>query len=113
TNNCNTTLNSNMAVTATFNIVPPTLSLMVTKLGTGTGQVTCNGVPCNSTYPAGTNLTIIATPTATSLFSGWGSDCAYAASSSTCKLTLNANSMIVATFNRPILDVVVAGTGTV
>jgi hypothetical protein len=113
TDTCNATLNVDRAVTATFNKVPPTVSFTVTSSGTGSGTVTCNGTACNPSYPAGSKLTIVARPATTSLFTGWGAACAFAGGSSSCELTINANTVVLATFDLPILAVVVAGTGTV
>lgn len=113
TGTCAVTLNANATVTATFNTVPPTVTFSPTTSGTGTGTVTCNGASCQPSYPSGTALTIVATPAATSLFSGWGGDCASAGSATTCNLTINADSTVSATFNLPTLAVVVAGTGSV
>lgn len=110
---CDVTLNANTTVTATFNTIPPTVTFSFTTSGTGTGSVACNGAACQPSYPSGTALTIVATPAATSLFSGWGGDCAASGAATTCNLTINANSVISATFNLPTLSVVVAGTGTV
>lgn len=113
TGTCDVTMNANAAVTATFNIAPVNPSLVVTTSGTGTGAVTCNGAPCNSSYPSGTSLTIVATPAATSLFGGWGGACSGFGATSTCTVTLNADSTVSAAFQLPTLSVVLAGTGTV
>lgn len=113
TGTCVVTMNANAAVTATFDVVPPTVTLTTATGGTGTGTITCNGGGCNSSYPSGTVLTIAASPAATSLFSGWGGACASAGTSTTCTLTINANSTVSATFNLPTLSVVLAGTGSV
>ena len=113
TGTCNVSLNANTAVTATFNTVPPTVTLATTMSGTGTGTVSCNGGVCQASYPSGSALTIVATPAATSLFAGWGGACAASGTATTCNLTINANSTVSATFNLPTLSVVVAGTGTV
>jgi hypothetical protein len=110
---CVVTLNANTTLTATFNTVPPTVTFSLTTSGTGTGTVTCNGASCQPSYPSGTALTIVATPAATSLFSGWGGACAASGTTSTCNLTLNANTTVSATFDLPTLSVVVAGTGSV
>lgn len=113
TGTCVVTMNANTTVTATFNTVPPTVTLTTTIGGTGAGTVTCNGGVCNPSYPSGTALTIVASPAPTSLFSGWSGACASAGTATTCNLTMNANSTIAATFNLPTLSVVLAGTGSV
>jgi hypothetical protein len=94
------------------NSIPPTVTFSQTTDGTGTGTITCNGVACLTSYPSGTVLTIEAT-SATSVFGGWGGDCAAAGTSATCTLTLNAYTAVSATFNLPVLSVVVAGTGAI
>lgn len=110
---CDVTLNADMTVTATFNTVPPTVTFSLTTFGTGTGTITCNGAACQPSYPSGTALAIVAAPAVTSLFSGWGGDCAVNGTTATCNLTVNANTAVSAAFNLPTLSVVVAGTGTV
>ena len=37
-------------------------TLTVTKAGSGSGDVTCNGAACAGSYPAGTAITLVATP---------------------------------------------------
>jgi Divergent InlB B-repeat domain len=113
TGTCAVTLIANTAVTAIFNTVPAIVSLAVATSGTGTGTVTCNSTTCNPSYSSGTALTIVATPAATSVFSGWGGDCVSTGSAPTCNLTLTANASVSAAFNLPTLSIVVAGTGTV
>lgn len=110
---CDVRLDAAKSVTAAFNAIPPTVSFASTTSGTGTGTITCNGAACQPSYPSGTALTIVATPAATSLFSGWGGDCAATGAATTCNLTINANATVSAAFNLPTLSVVVAGAGTV
>lgn len=92
---------------------PTTVSLTILTSGNGSGTITCNGATCNSTYPVGTALTLLATPEATSLFGGWSGACAATGSAHTCNFTINTNSNVTASFNLPILSVVLAGNGTV
>lgn len=113
TGSCDVTLTTNTTVTATFSTVPPIVTLTNTTGGTGTGTVACNGGVCNPSYPSGTVLTIVATPASTSLFAGWGGDCAASGAATTCSLTITANSTVSATFTLPTLSVVLAGTGSV
>ena len=86
---------SETAVRASF--APITHTLTVARAGTGAGLITCNGGgPCASNYPAGTALTLAATPAAGSTFAGWsGAGCSGTA---TCKVTLEANTNVTATF---------------
>jgi hypothetical protein len=77
TDACQVTLSADQSVSATF--VHFTLSSIVTaaKAGTGSGTVTSSptgldcGAVCSAVFPAGTVLTLIATPATGSTFSGW------------------------------------------
>jgi hypothetical protein len=100
---CIMTLNADATVTATFTRIPPTqYSLTVSKSGSGSGAIRsipaaidC-GTSCSYTYDAGTSVTLHATPASGSTFAGWsGSGCS---GTSDCTLTLNANSVVTATF---------------
>jgi len=60
-----------------LNSIAPTFTVMVAKDGTGTGTVTstpaginCGG-DCNEQFPGGTTVTLTATPSAGSVFTGW------------------------------------------
>ncbi|HEX6752140.1 MAG TPA: hypothetical protein VF093_00940 [Solirubrobacterales bacterium] len=122
TSPCSFTLNANSAVTATFTLIPRTLS--VTTAGTGTGEVKCkfNGGSagaCTSPQPNGTTVEIIATANAGSTFAGFSGGTGSAASCSTspCSFTITANSAVTATFNleaptESTLTITPAGTGT-
>ncbi len=102
---CQVTLNQAQTVTATFNLRPPsTYQLTVNKDGTGSGNVTADGINCGNTctkdYVENTQLTLTATPSADSLFAGWTGACA--GTESTCQVTLNQAQTVTATFNlRP------------
>ncbi len=86
---------SDLGVQASFAQATHTLTL--TKSGTGQGQVSCNGAPCASAYPEDTAVTLAATPAAGSTFAGWsGGGCS---GTGTCKVTLEADTTITATFN--------------
>ena len=67
--------NSATTVTATFGAPP--VGITVTLAGTGTGTVASApaGIACaptcTATFPMGTSVTLTATPTAPSTFSGW------------------------------------------
>ena len=81
-------------------IPPPPGTLSV--LRTGTGTVTSNpsgiacGPDCSETYPVNAAVTLLATPPAGSVFSGWSGGCA---STGPCALTLSTAKSVTATFN--------------
>jgi hypothetical protein len=77
-----------------------TETLAVTKAGTGTGTVTSSpagiscGSTCNYSFTTGTSVTLTATPSAGSTFTGWSGDC----SGSACTLTMSAGHSVTANF---------------
>jgi M6 family metalloprotease-like protein len=82
--------------------VSPQYPLTVTKSGTGNGTVTSNpagiscGAVCGKSYAAGTSVTLTATPSSGSTFTGWsGGGCSGTGS---CKVTMNAALTLTATF---------------
>lgn len=78
----------------------PTYTLSVFKAGTGLGTVTDTGIncgaDCSESYPAGTSVTLTATPAAGSTFAGWSGACS---GTGGCILTMNSNKSVTATFN--------------
>lgn len=88
---------------------PPTgtQTLTVNKAGTGAGAVTSDptGISCgtscttaSATYNQGTDVTLTAAPSGTSVFSGWsGGGCSGMAS--TCQVTMDAPKTVTASFN--------------
>ncbi len=99
TGSCTIAMNSAMTVTATFNTqAVQTFILTVAKAGTGSGTVTATGISCGSdcteTYNNGTAVTLAASATSGSTFTGWsGTGC------STGTVTLSADRTCTATFN--------------
>jgi len=81
--------------------VPSTYTLSVTKSGAGSGTVSDNvgGIYCGSTcfnnYSNGAAITLTATPTTGSTFTGWSGACS---GTGICALTINAAKSVTATF---------------
>jgi hypothetical protein len=90
-------------------------TLTVTPAGNGAGTVTSTpaGIDCGSTcstssFPAGTSVTLTATPASGSQFASWSGPCT---GTGPCTFTLNADTTVLATFTRPTLAVTKGGTG--
>ncbi len=96
---CSFTLNSDMTVNADFARVRHVLT--VVKTGAGSGTVTSSpsgincGVTCAASFDTGTVVTLTATADATSVFAGWGGDCA----GMTCVVTLGVDRNVTAQFD--------------
>ena len=118
TSTCTLTLTANTTVNAEFDAsTPPPVQLTVTTTGSGTGTVTSNptGISCPGTcsanYPSGTQVTLTAAADSGSTFAGWSGACS---GTSTCTLTLTANTSVGAEFDAPKVTLTVqpAGTGS-
>ncbi len=73
------------------------LTFSVATAGTGTGSVTCNGGACAAAYPFGASVALAAAPGSESTFDGFsGGGC----SSTSCTLTIEANTSVTATFTK-------------
>jgi hypothetical protein len=103
---CSFTLNSSSTATATFTRIR--YALTVTVGGNGGGTVTsvpagivCSTGTCSALFDAGTPVSLVATPDATSTFGGWSGACAGAGA---CSVTLNGPVSVGASF-----DVTIAG----
>jgi hypothetical protein len=115
TGTCAVTVNAATSVTATFSLLPMTLS--VTKSGTGSGTVTSSpagidcGTTCSQPVTPGTAITLTATPAAGSSFASWSGACS---GTGICTVTVNAAMSVTATFNlAPVtLSVTKSGTGS-
>ncbi len=91
-------------------------TLNVVRNGTGTGSVTSSpagincGGDCAESYTPGQMVTLTATATGTSVFTGWsGGGCTGTAP---CVVTMDATKTVTATFDLNTLTVVKSGTGT-
>ena len=96
---------SGQQMTATFSIDSPRIfpTLTVTKAGNGSGAVASvpSGIDCGSdcqeSYTSGTSVTLTATPSPGSSFSGWsGGGCS---GTGTCTVNLSAATTVTATFS--------------
>ncbi len=100
---CVLDLDDNAPVVATFDVDLPEVTLQVSRDGNGAGTVSsvpagidC-GADCSGRYSEGTEVTLTATPAAGSTFAGWsGGGCG---GTGPCPLTLNANTLVTATFD--------------
>lgn len=110
---------ADVTVTATFNAGSSDL-LTVTFAGTGSGKVSSNpaginmcSTTCSASFASGTQITLTATPTAGSTFTGWtGEGCS---GTGTCIFTITQSTNVVANFGGSssfALTVTDAGTGT-
>ena len=118
TGDCTVTISAATAVTATFDIAAAS-SLTVSRAGAGTGTVSSSpaGIDCGSTcsfvFTSGTAVSLTASPTAGSIFVGWGGECSGAGP---CVVTVTAAHSVTATFAPPAvtypITVTRVGTGT-
>ena len=114
---CTVSMTASKTVTATFNTTTAgTYALTLYKIGTGLGTVASNpagincGTGCVANFTSGRLVTLTATPTTGSTFTGWGGACAGTAR--TCTVTMSAARVVTATFNRPVLTIAKVGTGS-
>ncbi|APV50536.1 hypothetical protein BWI17_13045 [Betaproteobacteria bacterium GR16-43] len=102
-------------------VVPLTGSalLSVAKAGTGAGTVTSDivgincGTDCEEPYSLGQIVTLTASPTVGSTFTGWsgGTGSASCTGTGPCTITIGASSSITATFTPPVSYSVTSSAG--
>ena len=90
--------------------------------GTGEGFVTVNGPdiicefgpPCKFSIQSGTPANLEAHPLGDSVFVGWGGACSSRDGNRICRLTMNSDKSVTATFRRPrfLLSVTISGSGS-
>ncbi|HYD39701.1 MAG TPA: cellulose binding domain-containing protein [Anaeromyxobacter sp.] len=115
---CVVSMTEDRAVTATFDI-GTTYRLNVHSQGSGTIAVSGHSFVCPAAtscgyeFPAGTVVTLTATPSSTTTFAGWSGDCS---GTGPCTLEMTEDHAVAATFTAPIQDYTLtvsrAGTGT-
>jgi hypothetical protein len=102
-----TNVTANHTIDASFT-TNPTYTLSITKAGTGSGTVTSS--PSGTTFPAGTVVTLTATPDASSTFAAWSGG--VTGTSPTCTVTTSADTAVTATFTLKTYTITAtAGTG--
>ena len=105
TSTCQVTMDQARSVTATFDLTQRALA--VAKGGTGAGTVTSSpagiacGTTCGASYANGAQVTLTATPDASSTFSGWSGACT---GTSTCQVTMDQARSVTATFTLKPTD---------
>lgn len=62
------------------------------------GPADCSSGFCGATYPAGTRVTLTATPAAGSTFTGWGGECS--GTSPTCVVRMGRSRDVIAQFGK-------------
>jgi hypothetical protein len=78
----------------TITVRPPLVTLTINQAGTGTGSVVAT--PAGGTYDQGAAVSLAATATPGSTFSGWSGACA--GPTSPCTLLMDANKTVTAAF---------------
>ncbi len=91
------TIDGNKSITATFNL--NTYTLNTATAGTGSGTIGLN--PPGGTYNYGTVVTVTATPSISSTFTGWSGD--LSGSVNPITTTIDGNKFITATFTAHYL----------
>jgi hypothetical protein len=78
-------------------------SLIINNVGSGGGSVTCDGGSCAPSYTAGTQVTLVGSPSSVSTFNGFsGGGCS---GTGPCVVTINATTVVTATFNaKPVAE---------
>ncbi|MBI5585757.1 MAG: fibronectin type III domain-containing protein, partial [Deltaproteobacteria bacterium] len=79
-----------------YTSTPPTTQFILTINRTGTGNGTVTNTPTGTTFGAGTVVSLTASPSVSSLFTGWSGACS--GTTSPCSVTMSANRSVAASF---------------
>ncbi len=123
---CYVELDDDVTVTAQFDSAPKTSTLQVTRKGTGAtlgeiksdpAGIDCGGTPsdCSASFPDGTIVVLTASTSSGATFAGWGDDCEFTGSETTCLILMTTDRNVSATFDavQQPLTVTVQGSGGV
>jgi hypothetical protein len=103
---CTFAVSSDMPVTVTIEEVLETFDLTVTLTGSGTvsnnGALVCASSRCTIEIREGTTLDLSAAGNSGHLFVGWDDACS---GTGICRVTVNSNTSVSASFERPTLTV--------
>jgi hypothetical protein len=93
-NECKATINAGRGVSVEFHQI--THVLTISKDGSGSGSVTCDGGACAASYPEGSTVTLAASAASGSSFAGWsGGGCS---GSGSCAVRVEADMTVTASF---------------
>lgn len=99
TEGCSLRMSAAGSVTAGFELIQYGLSIDKTGSGSGTVKASPAGIAsansCAAAYPAGTSVTLVATPDETSVFTGWSGACSDAGA---CTVVMDAAQTVSANF---------------
>ena len=113
-NTCTVNITAVRNVTATF--IPTTYTLMVTKVGAGSGRVTSNpvgincGTDCDENYNPETPIILTAVAETGSTFTSWGGVGLSCVGTGTCSVSMTAAKGVIANFSKKISQIIIFGT---